>query len=61
MLQLSLQRLLVVKKFRTELANAMRNKLGNLFKSIMDRGANFNNTEKVGNKEKKRQLRFVCR
>ena len=41
------------KKFRTELANAMRNKLGNLFKSIMDRGANFDNTEKVGNKEKR--------
>jgi len=41
------------KKFRTELANAMRDKLGNLFKSIMDRGANFDNTEKVGNKEKR--------
>ena len=41
------------KKFRTELANAMRNKLGNLFKSIMDRGVNFNNNKKVGNKEKR--------
>ena len=41
------------KKFRAELANAMRGKLGNLFKSIMDRGSNFDNTEKVGNKEKR--------
>ena len=41
------------KKFRTELANAMRGKLGNLFKSIMDRGSDFDNNETVGNKEKR--------
>ena len=41
------------KKFRTELSKAMRAKLGNLFKSIMDRGVNFDNTKKVGNKEKR--------
>ena len=41
------------KGYRTELVNALRNKLGNLFKSIMDRGVNYNNDSKVGNKEKR--------
>ena len=41
------------KEFRTELANAMRNKLGNLFREIMDRGVNFDNNKKLTNKEKR--------
>lgn len=41
------------KAYRTELVNALRNKLGNLFKSIMDRGVDYNNDKKVGNKDKR--------
>ena len=41
------------KEYRTELVNALRNKLGNLFRSIMDRGVNYNNDSKVGNSEKR--------
>ena len=41
------------KEYRTELVNALRNKLGNLFISIMNRGVNYNNDSKVGNPEKR--------